>query len=148
MWFGAPKKATAKPYVNFDAFAVCDRCGQMFNQSRMRFQDQWSGFELISTGLLVCLEACYDIPNPQARSIIIPPDPRPVPNARPQQFFRNSYDTRTTQEDDTRIDQDGDTRVTAEFIPEEGYDPNTEQPIATETGDLIITETGNFMITE
>jgi len=146
-WFGAPKRAKVRPYVNFDALAICDCCGMAYAHSDLAWQYEYQGFGLVNLNLLHCPE-CLDVPNIQAAAIIIPPDPRPVLDPRPPTYYRNSYDTRVTQEDATRVDQSGDTRVTAEFIPLEGYDPNSEQPMDTEADDLMTTETGNAMITE
>lgn len=60
----------------------CDRCSGWHNLKDMRRQYQWAGNKLVDTGLLVGAD-CYDIPQDQYRSIILPPDPRPVPNPRP-----------------------------------------------------------------
>lgn len=45
-------------------------------------QLQWAGNKLIDTGLLVGRD-CLDRPQDQFRSIILPPDPIPILNARP-----------------------------------------------------------------
>lgn len=71
---------------NPEAFAQCDRCGQWYNRSDLVWQDQWSGTHLYNIGQLVCRRVCYDKPQEQLRTIILPPDPPPVINARPPNF--------------------------------------------------------------
>lgn len=50
----------------------------------MQRQFTWAGNKLVDTGLLVGRD-CLDTPQDQYRSLILPPDPRPVPNPRPSQ---------------------------------------------------------------
>ena len=74
--------------LNPEAWAQCDRCGGWFNRSDLVYQYQWGGMQLYSTGALVCTVGprCYDTPNEQLRTIIIPPDPPPIVNARVPNF--------------------------------------------------------------
>lgn len=67
------------------AFAQCDRCGCWVNRTGLQWQFQWSGTHLYNLGILVC-EPCLDTPFEQLRTIILPPDPPPVINARPPNF--------------------------------------------------------------
>lgn len=71
--------------TNPEAFAQCDRCGDWWNRSKLSWQYQWSGTHLYSLGVLVC-PPCLDVPFEQLRTIILPPDPPPVLNARPPNF--------------------------------------------------------------
>jgi hypothetical protein len=64
------------------ALAVCDRCGETWNKVTLTRQFQWGGTALYDTGLLVCPD-CLDVPQDQLRSVILPPDPVPVENPRP-----------------------------------------------------------------
>lgn len=70
-----------------EAQGVCDRCYQNYSLRDLTWQFQWSGVKLQNLRLLVC-KTCLDIPQPQLRTIVIPPDPLPVLNPRPE-----SYDT-------------------------------------------------------
>jgi hypothetical protein len=70
---------------NPEAFAQCDRCGFWWNRSQLLWQMQWSGTHLYNLGILVC-PTCIDVPQEQLRTIILPPDPPPVINARPPNF--------------------------------------------------------------
>lgn len=71
-----------------EAFQQCDRCGFWYNRSALGWQYEWAGMQLYSTGVLLCMEGnhCYDIPQEQLRTIIIPPDPPPIVNARVPDF--------------------------------------------------------------
>lgn len=64
------------------AMGECDRCGFWHSHADMIRQLQWAGNKLIDTGLLVGRD-CLDRPQDQFRSIILPPDPIPILNARP-----------------------------------------------------------------
>lgn len=65
------------------AFAICDRCGFQYNHRDLRFDVQWHGRHLQRTGYLVC-STCQDVPNPTLRPIVLPPDPVPILNPRPE----------------------------------------------------------------
>jgi hypothetical protein len=67
------------------SFAVCDRCGIWNNHDALKFQFDWAGTSLINKQLLVCRQ-CLDVPQQQLRAIIIPADPIPVRNPRPEYF--------------------------------------------------------------
>lgn len=65
------------------ARGVCDRCGQMWQLDRLKWQYQWAGTTLQNLRILVC-QPCMDVPQIQLKTIIIPPDPLPVLNPRPE----------------------------------------------------------------
>lgn len=79
--------------TNPEAWAMCDRCGLWFNRSDLAWQLQWAGMGLFNTGVLVCTTGpkCYDIPQEQLRTIILPPDPPPIVNARVPYFAYEEY---------------------------------------------------------
>lgn len=68
-----------------EAHAVCDRCGFRYLHRDLHWQYQWSGVRLQNIRLLVCDE-CYDTPQEQLRRIVIPPDPLPIMNPRPENY--------------------------------------------------------------
>jgi len=70
---------------NPEAFAVCDRCGFLYNHSDLRYQFEWRGNQLVNLRLLVC-ERCLDKPHEFTRPVILPPDPVPIPNPRPDTY--------------------------------------------------------------
>ncbi len=51
----------------------------------MQWQYEWAGTQLINIGALVC-DDCLDIPQIQLKTLILPPDPPPVLNARVEMF--------------------------------------------------------------
>jgi hypothetical protein len=69
--------------ANPQAFAVCDRCGRLYNHVDLRWQYQYRGESLQNTRLLVC-ERCLDKPHEFARPAVLPPDPVPIANPRPE----------------------------------------------------------------
>jgi len=70
------------------AKAICDRCGFMYQHHDLQWQFQWQGPKLQNLRILVCSE-CLDTPQQQLRSIIIPPDPIPVQNPRPEYYVQD-----------------------------------------------------------
>lgn len=69
-----------------EAFAVCDRCGFLFNHSDLSWQLQWRGIQLQNIRILVC-DSCKDKPQENLRVIILPMDPVPIMNARPENYI-------------------------------------------------------------
>jgi hypothetical protein len=67
------------------ALGVCDSCGFTYNLVDLRPRQQWTGMKIQTFNQLVC-RTCWDIPQPQLRTIIIPPDPIPVYNPRPERY--------------------------------------------------------------
>lgn len=64
------------------AWAICDRCSFRYLHSELTWAYEWAGSTLQNQRILVC-DICNDIPNPQLRTFIPPPDPMPVQNPRP-----------------------------------------------------------------
>lgn len=80
------------------AAAECDRCGRWFSRTDLVWQNVWAGTHLYATGALVCTTGnCYDTPNEQLRTIILPPDPPPVLNARVPNFAYEEQTVRIIQ---------------------------------------------------
>ena len=71
------------------ALGRCDRCGAIYNHSRLRWQVQWTGPRLANLRLLVC-PTCYDKPQEQLRTVVLPPDPVPIQNPRPEDYVNNN----------------------------------------------------------
>lgn len=83
--------------TNPTAFGQCDRCGRWRNQPDLVWQFAWAGQELFNVQVRVCKDTCYDTPNEQLRTIVLPPDPPPVINARPPDFaYEEAGPTQTT----------------------------------------------------
>ena len=91
---------------NPQAFGVCDRCGIWDNQKDLRWQFDYRGPNLQNLRILVC-QYCLDIPQPQLKPRIIPPDPMPVLNARPENFSVDEQNWMVTQDGTYIIAQSG-----------------------------------------
>ena len=80
------------------AFGQCDRCGHWFNLRDLQWQFEWGGTRTFNTRVLVCTgNNCLDVLQEQLRSIILPPDPLPVLNARVPDFAYEEQTVRITQ---------------------------------------------------
>jgi hypothetical protein len=67
------------------AFAICDRCGILYNHVDLSWQLDWRGNKITNIRLLVC-KHCYDKPYEGNRPLKLPPDPLPIKDARPVQY--------------------------------------------------------------
>ena len=67
------------------ALAICQRCQFTYNLVDLRPVVQWAGVKLQTYDILVC-RSCWDVPQENIRVIIIPPDPVPVLNPRPERY--------------------------------------------------------------
>jgi hypothetical protein len=65
--------------------ALCQRCGTLYNRASLSAQFQYAGLGLIDTGFKVC-QRCMDIPNPEEKVLVLPPDPDPIYDALPNSF--------------------------------------------------------------
>lgn len=110
---------------NPQAHAICDRCGFRYNHVDLRWQLGWAGAAVVNKRILVCAR-CEDDMQQQLRAIVLPADPVPIHNARPQLFYvaaqtnarqvsgYNTTDPKTgiaVPGGDLRSTQDGSTRV-------------------------------------
>ena len=83
----ASRSGKARTSASFpQAFAVCDRCGNWRNWVDLKRQFDWLGAALLPVGNLLVCDRCYDTPNEQMRSIVLPPDPPSIINARVEPF--------------------------------------------------------------
>jgi len=79
-----------------EAWAVDDRSGFVTNLRNLRWQYAWRGPRLMRIPILVT-QKNYDIPNEQRRPIVLPPDPIPVKNPRPENFILEDIGISATQ---------------------------------------------------
>ncbi len=101
---------------NPQAFAVCDRCGFWYNHKDLKWQFQWMGPQLQNTRLLVC-DTCLDVPQEQLRTIILPPDPMPVLNARPENRIADFVSYLVTEDGAFLVTENDDLLVTENSNP-------------------------------
>jgi hypothetical protein len=68
------------------AVGICDRCGFMYNHDELQWQWDWQqGPRLFNLRILVC-RPCLDVPQESGRTIVLPPDPVPIANPRPENY--------------------------------------------------------------
>lgn len=79
-----PRRARTNPQSP-RAWATDDRSGFVGNHDNLSWQFDWRGTQLINTRVLVYADQ-LDTPQRQLGTIILPPDPLPVLNARPEQY--------------------------------------------------------------
>ena len=121
-----PKWATRNPHDG--PWSSCDRCGFVVSQNRMTFQYDFLGGSVPqSLGLLVC-PTCLDDLNFQQKLLILPPDPRPIYNTRPEPYVVDETNWLTTQDGDIIDTVSGDDYITS--IPNPSENPNTANLVA------------------
>lgn len=86
------------------AWATCERCGFIVNHFKLHWQFDWRGSKLQNLRILVC-ETCLDKPQRQLGTYVLPPDPMPIMNARPERYDIDEQptSTRTTINGSVRI---------------------------------------------
>ena len=116
------------------AFAVCDRCGFRRNHVDLTWQYQYRGNALTNIRVLVCVDKCLDVPHQFARPVILPPDPVPISDPRPEltqqavppnQYVQASFGARRLPTPPTGLPQFAD-----------------DVDLATEGGSFIVTGSG------
>lgn len=112
--------------TNPQAHAICDRCGFRYNHVNLQWQYDWRGAQMQNIKILVCND-CYDTPQEQLRSIVVPADPTPIINARIQDFQVAESNYQTITQPPT-------------------IDPNTGIPIPGTT--TLVTEDGQQLTTQ
>jgi hypothetical protein len=76
----------------------------------LRNQVQYAGFELVTLNDLVYPWE-YDIPNRQLGALILPPDPPPIDNARPERYYIEEQTFRVQENGILRLLMDGTPRL-------------------------------------
>ena len=84
-----PRRARTNP-TRPEAWGTSDRSGFIGNQKNLLWQYEWAGTQLINTRALVYADE-YDRPQRQLGTIILPPDPVSILNARPEQYPVDEY---------------------------------------------------------
>jgi len=83
-WRPHPRLADTDP-SSPRGWATCQRCGFIANLYKLEFQRDWRGMRIQNLQILVC-EPCYDTYQRQLGTIILPPDPTGLENARPEPY--------------------------------------------------------------
>lgn len=74
------------------------------NHENLQWQLEWAGTGLINTRVLVYPDE-YDMPQRQLGTIVLPPDPTPIANARPEAYLIDEVPV------STRVSMDGRVRT-------------------------------------
>jgi len=104
-----PRRADVNPSAP-RAWGTSDRNGMISNHHKLQWQQQWRGSRIMNTGILVGDDE-LDIPQRQLGILILPPDPRPIMNARPEQYTIDEQQQRVTQSGQIRYQMDGTIRI-------------------------------------
>jgi hypothetical protein len=97
-----PKRTSVDP-DSPRAWATDDQSGFITNHDELRWQYDWAGTQLVNKRLLVHPDF-LDLPQRQLGSLVLPPDPVPIMNARPENYPID-------EEQDVRVTMDGSVRV-------------------------------------
>ncbi len=116
-----PRRARTDP-TSPAAWATDDRSGFVGNHEDLRWQYEWAGLKLINKQILVYSDM-YDEPQRQLGTIVLPPDPLPIMNARPEAYAIDE------QPVSVRTTMDGRLRVTH-------YRPYPQERISSVAGNI------------
>lgn len=117
------------------AHAICDGCGFRFNHYMLRPQYEWRGTQLMNTSLLKC-SRCIDVPQEQLRTIILPPDPVPIDDPRPEYFQQYETTSFYTSGQDTTDPLTGLPVIGGDELVTENNDPYAPQQTGGAPGSL------------
>lgn len=104
-----PKRAQVDA-TNPRAWGTSDRDGLVGNHHKLKWQMDWAGVRIINKRILVW-EDELDEPQRQLGVIILPPDPLPIINARPENYDIDEQTERVQQDGTARILMDGTPRI-------------------------------------
>ena len=112
-----------------------------YNHIDLKWQYGYSGATLVNRRILVC-DRCLDVPQSQNMAIVLPADPVPIVQARPQDFIAAETDYATltgyTTDPNTGLPipnttilttLDGSPMVMQPIGPPTGYVPNAQMPL-------------------
>jgi hypothetical protein len=132
-----PRRARTDPQSP-RGWATDDRSGFVGNHENLQWQMEWGGFKLYSKRILVYPDM-YDKPQEQLRSIIIPPDPQPLMNARPENYTYDEWTFRLTQSGQQRFLMNGTPRVESNVQANIGLTDETGQfQLTSEDGMFVL----------
>jgi hypothetical protein len=103
------------------AWAICDNCGFLYNHPDLKWQYEWAGPRTVNQNMLVC-DSCYDTPQEQLRTIILPADPEPIDDPRIERDIANNNPNDTIGPNIGNLTQAGGLAA--------AFDSNTNKPFA------------------
>lgn len=92
------------------AWATDDRSGFVGNHEDLRWQFDYAGTGLVNKHILVYPDQ-LDVPQRQLGTIVLPPDPPAILNARPEGYFIDEETHRFTMTGQQRYLMDGTPRI-------------------------------------
>ena len=92
------------------SWGTCDRSGFIDNQENLCWQMEWGGTQLYNKKILVTPDM-LDKPQRQLGTIILPPDPVSILNARPEPYYVEEQTMRLTMLGQVRYQLDGQVRL-------------------------------------
>lgn len=104
-----PRRAAVDP-SSPRGWATSDRTGFVGNHENLRWQYEWRGEALINTRILVYADE-YDTPQRQLGTIVLPADPLPLLNARPENYTIDEQTFRVTETGQQRYQMNGQARI-------------------------------------
>jgi hypothetical protein len=104
-WRPHPKGARTNPRSP-RGWSTCQRCGFVFNLHKLQTQNEWRGLKLMPINISVD-HKCLDEPQRQLGTIILSPDPLPLPGALPEPYAIDEYWPRLVQGGQPRYLQGG-----------------------------------------
>ena|SRR5215469_10039769 len=104
-----PRRARTNP-TSPRAWGTSDRNGMIGNHENMCWQFDWAGTQLINKRILVYPDE-LDQPQRQLGTLILPPDPVSITNARPEAYNIDEQTYRITQTGQQRFLMNGTPRL-------------------------------------
>jgi hypothetical protein len=104
-----PRRARTNPRSP-RAWGTCDRSGFITNHEKLQWQHDWRGTRIENLRILVSPDM-LDQPQRQLGTIILPPDPVSLLNARPEQYYYDEQTLRLQMDGTLRVQMDGQQRL-------------------------------------
>src|SRR5262245_30891965 len=118
-----PKPKYASRDATRGPWTTCSTCGLLWNMCDMSFQFDFMGGAVPQNTNIFRCPKCLDQINWQRSLLIIPPDPPPIANTRPELYSVDETNWLVTQEGGILTTEGGDEFITS--IPNPDEDANT-----------------------
>lgn len=118
--------------------------------NRMVYQYNYRGSSTPqNTRILTCgRPSCLDSLNPQDAPFVLPPDPLPILNARPESYYVDETNWLTTDDGSVLTTDDGTQFITSNPNPSTPPPPAGENAIVEQASVPVVTEDGLEIVTE
>ncbi len=133
-----PKHARTNP-TSPRAWGTSDKNGFIYNQENLQWQYEWGGTKLYNKRVLVGPDE-YDTPQRQLGTIILPPDPVSILNARPERYDIDEMTYRLSQDGTQRLTQEGLPRLESNLQATIFLTSEDGNPLTDDFGRLILVE--------